>query len=151
MGRQLFHSTEVVLGDVSLGRVLGVSIWCITHGWHIGSTPVWAQYMYFWLFNIKSICIIFWKFICIMKKTLVFKKYFRPPMMFSLKETEIHIFVIVSFKKKLFHILVLYSANMILLNNVLDLSITSTVGFYSISILHWAYVLLTLLLLSFSG
>ena len=85
---------------------------------------------------------------CCLGPTMI-KEYFRPPTMFSLKEMKIHRFAIVSFKKKLFHILVMYSVGKILFNNVLDLSITSMVGFYSISIIHWAYVLLMLPLLSF--
>ena len=59
------------LGDVSSKRVVEVLTWFITHGRHTWATPVWIQYMYFRLFNIKSICIIFWKSIYIMKKTLV--------------------------------------------------------------------------------
>ena len=45
------------------------------------------------------------------------------------KETKIHRFVIAHFKKKLIYIPVLPSACMILLNNVLDLSVISMVGF----------------------
>ena len=45
------------------------------------------------------------------------------------KKTAIHKFVITNFKKKLVHILVLPSACMILLNNVLDLLVISMVGF----------------------
>ena len=47
------------LGDVSSGRVVGVSIWCITHGRHTRvNTSVGTVYV-FLFFNTKPICIMF--------------------------------------------------------------------------------------------
>ena len=79
----------------------------------------------------------------------MFREWFRPPTMFSLKKWKSTDLLLFHFKKKLIYIPVLYSAGMILLNDVLNLSVTSMVGFYFMSILHWTYVLLTLPLLSF--
>ena len=59
------------LGDVSSGRVVGVSTWYITHGRHSRvNTSVGTIYV-FSIFNTNSIRFMFWKSICIMKKTLV--------------------------------------------------------------------------------
>ena len=93
--RQLFHSTETIW------EMLAWEEWLVCR--HDaspmvdtpGSTPIWAQYMYFWLFNIKSICIMFWKSICSIKDLggpwycldpTMFRECFWPSMMFSLKK-----------------------------------------------------------------
>ena len=56
------------LRDVSSGRVVGLSTWCITHGRHIRvNTSVSTLYI-FLIFNIKFICIMFWKSIRSMKR-----------------------------------------------------------------------------------
>ena len=59
------------LGDVSSGRVVGVSTWCITHGRHTRVNISVGTVYLFLTFNTNSIRIMFWKSICIMKKTLV--------------------------------------------------------------------------------
>ena len=59
------------LKDVSSERGVGMLTWCITHGRHTRiNTSVDTLYV-FSTFNTNSIHIMFWKSICIMKKTLV--------------------------------------------------------------------------------
>ena len=59
------------LGDISSGRVVGVSTWCITHGRHTRvNTSVGTVYV-FWFSNIKSICIMFSKIYIYYERTLV--------------------------------------------------------------------------------
>ena len=57
------------LRDVSSERVVGVSIWCITHGGHIWvNTSVGTVYVFWYIFFIKSIRIMISKiYIYIMK------------------------------------------------------------------------------------
>ena len=123
------------LGDVSSGRVVRVSTWCITHGQHTRvNTSVGTVYV-FLMFNIKSIRIMFWKSICIMKKhwwslTLSWpddnQEMFSTAHDICLKKMKIHRFIIiVSLKLKLNHILILHSAYMFLRNDMLDLSFFS--------------------------
>ena len=159
MGRQLFHSTEAVWEMLARKKWLGCRHDSSPMVDILGSTPMWAQYIYFWLFNIKTYMYYILKIYMYYEKDIggpwrcpgptMFMKCFRSSMMFSLKKKKIHRFTIISFKKKLIHVLVLYFAGMILFNNILNLSVTFMIDFYSISILHWAYNLLTLSLLSF--
>ena len=45
----MIHSTEAVLRDVSSRRVVGMSSWYITHGWHTRvNTSVGTVYDIFW-------------------------------------------------------------------------------------------------------
>ena len=130
----LFH--RGYLGDVSSGRVVGVSTWCITYGRHTRvNTSVDTVYV-FSIFNTKSICIIFKKnLICIMKGywwslTLSWsdddQRIFWPPMLFSLKKWEnSQIYRIVSFKLELIRILVLHTICMTSYYYMLNLSFSS--------------------------
>ena len=71
-----YGETDIVLhrgclGDVSLGRVVGVSTWCITHGRHTRiNTNVGTVYAFF-IFNTKSIRIMFSKIYMYYEMTLV--------------------------------------------------------------------------------
>ena len=59
------------LGDISSGRVVGVSTWCITHGRHTRvNTSVGTVYV-FLIFNTKSIRIMFSKIYIYYEMTLV--------------------------------------------------------------------------------
>ena len=122
----------------------------------LGSTLVWAQYMYFrlliqilYLLCFKSLYVL-WKdtggpWHCLGPTTI--KECFRPPMMFSLKKWKIHRFiVIVSFKLKLIYIFVLYTACINFMLLYAELIVFLPVKFIVISILHRAHGLLTLLL-----
>ena len=67
-GKTVISIHRGYLGDVSLGRVVRVSTWCITHGRHTRvNTSVGTVYV-FLTFNTNSIRIMFWKSICIMKR-----------------------------------------------------------------------------------
>ena len=109
------------LGDVSSGRVVGVSTWCITHGRHTRvNTSVGTVYVLL-VFNTKSIRIMFSKiYIYILWKdtsgswrclgSMTIRKRFWPSMMFSLKKWKIYRFiVIVSLKLEVNYIFILYT------------------------------------------
>ena len=108
------------LGDVSLGRVVGVSTWCITHGRHTRvNTSVGTVYvlLIFLIQNLYVLCFqryILWKdtggsWRCLGSMTT--RKRFWPPMMFSLKKWKIHKFIVnVSLKLKMNFIFILYTA-----------------------------------------
>ena len=69
----MIHSTESILGDVSSGRMVGVSPWYIIHDRHTRvNTSVGTVYDIFFCFHdIKIYMYYILKSICIIKETLV--------------------------------------------------------------------------------
>ena len=108
------------LGDVSSGRVVGVSTWCITHGRHTQvNTSVGTLYV-FWFLIQNLYVLYFQRSICIMKGHWWFltlswldddQGTFLTTHDVFLKKLKIHRFiVIVSLKLKLIYKFVLYTA-----------------------------------------
>ena len=126
------------LGDVSSGRVVGVSTWCITHGRHTRVNTSMGTVYVFLIFNTKIYTYYVLKSICIMKGhwwSLTLSWPENDQGMFStahdvfFKEMKILKFIIIAFLKlKLNHILVLHSVYMFMRNDMLDLSSFSMVG-----------------------
>ena len=69
----MIHSTKIVLGDVSSGRMVGVSPWCIiVWSTYPSQHQCWAQYILFSSFyDIKIYIYYVFKYICIIKEILV--------------------------------------------------------------------------------
>ena len=134
------------LRDVSSGRVVGVSTWCITHGRHTRvNTSVGTVYVFF-IFNTKSIRIMFSKIYIYYERTLVVSdvilarwrsgNVFDRPWRFFLEMENPQIYRYCFFKTEIdLHICFIY--------NLLWFHVKLIV----ISIHHWAYGLLTLLFL----
>ena len=71
-GKTMIHSTEAVLGDVSSGIVVGVSLWYISHSRHTQvNTSVGIVYDIFWFSWYKIYMYYVFKSICIIKGTPV--------------------------------------------------------------------------------
>ena len=68
-GKTMIHSTETVLRDISLGRVVGMSPWCITAWLTYLSQHQCGLHIYiFWFSTYQNPCICFSKSICSMKQ-----------------------------------------------------------------------------------
>ena len=70
-GEMILSLHRGCMEDDSLGRVVGVSAWCIIHVWHTRvNTSVGTVYIIFWFSIYKNlcICILFSKFICSIKE-----------------------------------------------------------------------------------
>ena len=137
------------LGDVSSGKVVGVSTWCITHGRHTRvNTSVDTVYV-FLIFNKKIYTYYVFKYLYVLWKdtggpwrclgSMTIRERFWPPMLFFLKKWKIYRFiVVVSLNLKLIYIFVyIYSL------------LWFHVQLIVMSVPHWAYGLLTLLLFPF--
>ena len=74
-GEMILSLHRGCMRDNSLGRVVGVSAWCIAHVWHtrvntsVGSVYIYI-YIYFWFSTHQNpcICIMFLKSICNIKQ-----------------------------------------------------------------------------------
>ena len=94
-GEMIFSLHRGSLEDDNLGRVVGVSTWCIAHIWHIRvNTSVGSVYTIFWFPRYKNLCIgiTFSKSICSIKEhwwsltclgPIRFRECFRLPMSFQ--------------------------------------------------------------------
>ena len=91
MERQILHSTEAVWDMLAREEWLGCRHDASPMVNIPGSTPVWAQYMYFFIFNTKSIRIMFSKIYILWKDTggswrclgsMTIRERFWSPMMF---------------------------------------------------------------------
>ena len=55
-GEMIFSLHRDCMGDDSLGRVVGVSVWCIANVWHIRvNTSVGSVYIIFWFLWYKNL------------------------------------------------------------------------------------------------
>ena len=149
------------LGDVSSGRVVGMSTWCITHGRHIQiNTSVGTVYVFF-IFNTKIYTYYVLKSICIIKGHWWSLTLFWPDddqgmiltahNVFLKRNEKIHRFIIiVSLRIEIdLYTCFIHTTCMTTCYYMLSLSFFLHVLFMVIPIHHWAHGLLTLLLYSF--
>ena len=127
------------LGDVSSGRVVGVSTWCITHGWHTRvNTSVGTVYVFF-IFNTKPRRMMFSRIYIYYERTLVVPdvvlarwrsgNVFDRPWCFLKEMENLQIYCYCFFKTEIdLHICWIYSLHWFHVKFIVYLSLTEYMG-----------------------